>query len=525
MVRLSTSGRGQEIGNIAANGGCGTQIGVLVHQEATSASPSHAAPTSATHKHRTLAKTLLSKVADGSLQIAVLGLGYVGLPLAAEFARHFPTVGVDIDQTKIDAINAGRSYIGDITDAELAPLVERHALSATVDLNALGTADCVIICVPTPLVAGRQPDLSYILSAAHAIKEHLRSGQLVVLESTTSPGTTDEQLLPLFLETGLLLGDDFLLAFSPERVDPGNREFKIADIPKIVGGCTPISSEVAAAIYGKIVPKVHIVSSTRVAETAKLWENTFRAVNIAVANEMSMLCDNLGINTFEVIEAAATKPFGFMPFYPGPGVGGHCIPLDPHYLSWTASKYGYFPRFIALADQINTEMADYVVSLVTDALNDDHIALKGARVLVLGVSYKADVEDVRMSPAIPIIERLRAKRAHVRYHDPYVARLQVDDDELPPSPRRDLRPHATERREPVSADLAASISEGRRRSDPLESRPLTDAEIEAADCVLVITAHRDIDYERVARLARLIVDTRNVVKRSSTPGSARIVSL
>ncbi len=475
--------------------------------------------------HKTVATKLLAAIENRSMRVAVIGLGYVGLPLALEFAKHFSTVGIDIDQGKIDALNAGRSYIGDVADAELAPLVDRGQFKATTSFDAIGEADGVIICVPTPLEEDRQPDLSYIISAAHAIAERLRPGQLVVLESTTSPGTTDEQLMTLFVANGLRLDRDFLLAFSPERVDPGNREFKIADIPKIVGGCSRASSDVAAALYGTIVPYVHVVSSARVAETAKLWENTFRAVNIALANEMAMLCDNLGVNAFEVIEAAATKPFGFMPFYPGPGVGGHCIPLDPHYLSWSASKYGYFPRFIKLADQINTEMADYIVALVTDALNDNRKTLRGARVLVLGVAYKADVEDVRMSPAISIIERLRAKGALVRYHDPYVARLQVDDKDLPPSPRRDLRPRTTERRQQESVDLAASITQGRRRSDPLESRPLTDEEVEAADCVLILTAHSHIDYARIVRLAHLVVDSRNVAPRPVDGNRARVVSL
>ncbi|MDP9111912.1 MAG: nucleotide sugar dehydrogenase, partial [Candidatus Eremiobacteraeota bacterium] len=375
------------------------------------------------------------------------------------------------------------------------------------------------------LEANKQPDMSYILSAAQAISKHLHRGQLIILESTTYTGTTDETLMEIFVKDGLRLDEDFLLAFSPERVDPGNPEFKIADIPKIVGGCSPLSSKVTAALYGTIVPRVHVVSSARVAETAKLWENTFRLVNIALANEMSMLCDSLGIDTYEVIEAAATKPFGFMPFYPGPGVGGHCIPLDPHYLSWTASKYGYYPRFIMLADQVNSEMAEYIVNLVGDALNDDRVALRGARVLVLGVSYKADVEDVRMSPAIPIIERLRAKGVHVRYHDPVVPRLQVDDAELPPSPRRDLRPVAIERRQAMSDDLSALISEGRRRDDPLESRELTEAELQRADCVLVITAHTSVDYARVAKHAKIVVDSRNVVPRSKDKSGARIISL
>ena len=472
-----------------------------------------------------VASGLLAKIETKSATIAIIGLGYVGLPLAVEFAKHFNTIGFDVDQTKVDALNSGRSYIGDVRDDHIAPLLQRSAFTATTDAGALSDADCIIICVPTPLQSGKRPDNSFIISAGEAIASHLRPGQLVVLESTTSPGTTDEELMPLLAATGLSLDRDFLLAFSPERIDPGNPDFKVADIPKVVGGCSPDSTAVTAALYRTIVPFVHIVSSARVAETVKLWENTFRAVNIALVNEMSMLCDNLGIDTNEMIEAAATKPFGFMPFYPGPGVGGHCIPLDPHYLSWTASKYGYFPRFITLADQINAEMADYIVSLATDALNDDRVALRDARILVLGVSYKADVADVRMSPAIPIIERLRAKGAHVRYSDPYVPRLQVSEEELPPSPRRDHRVLQTERRQEATLDLEASISQGRRRSDPLESRELTDEELRRSDCVIVITAHSQVDYERVARTAKLVVDSRNVVPRLKTRDTARVVSL
>ena len=485
-----------------------TPISVLARQEGT----------------RSVAAGLLDKISTGDARIAIIGLGYVGLPLALAFARSFTTVGIDVDPRRVESIRRRRSYVGDIVDEELSEAIERGAFSATHDFDVLKECDCVVVCVPTPLEAGKLPDLSCIVSASEAIAQRLHAGQLIVLESTTYPGTTDEMLLPLFSAAGFALDEDFLLAFSPERVDPGNRDYKITDIPKIVGGCSAVSTQVASALYRRIVPFVHEVSSARVAETAKLWENTFRAVNIALANEMSMLCQNLGIESSEVIEAAATKPFGFMPFYPGPGVGGHCIPLDPHYLSWTASKHAYYPRFIMLADQINSEMSDHIVALVADGLNDRRIALRGARILVLGVTYKADVADTRMSPAIPIIERLRAKGVHVRYHDPFVPRLHVEEDELPPAPRRDLRESAVERRQEVSDDLEGSISAGRRRIDPLESRPLTDVELRDADCVLVITAHTSVDYDRVARLAVLVVDSRNVVPSGHEPG-ARIISL
>lgn len=470
-------------------------------------------------------QALLHKIRTGRARIAILGLGYVGLPLAVEFAKQFPTVGLDIDAAKVDALNAGRSYIADVSSEQIATLVENGALKSSRDFNTLWSSDCIIICVPTPLEAGKQPDISYIVSAAKAIALHLRAGQLIILESTTYPGTTSDVLLPMFLAKGLRLDEDFLLAFSPERVDPGNPSFKIADIPKIVGGCSELSTQAASELYRKIVPFVHPVSSPRVAEAAKLWENTFRAVNIALANEMSLLCYHLGINTAEVIEAAATKPFGFMPFHPGPGVGGHCIPLDPHYLSWTASNYGYYSRFITLADEINGQMAEHIVELVADALNDEGVAMRGARILLLGVSYKADIEDVRMSPAIPIIERLRAKGCYVRYHDPFVPRIQTDEAEHPPSPRRDLRAIAFERRQAATPDFAHSASEGGlRRSDPLESCELTDSELRESACVLVITGHSGIDYDRVARLSGLIIDTRNVVPHIDGP-RARLVTL
>ncbi len=488
--------------------------------------PLFSAPSAGALPHDGSPRTgLLHKIETGTARIAVIGLGYVGLPLAVEFAKRFPTVGIDINETRVGALREGRSYIGDVPDDEIAPLLEEGSLRAETDFAALADADCAIICVPTPLEAGAQPDISFIVAATEQIARHLHHGQLVVLESTTYPGTTDEIMLPLLSAGGLCLDRDFFLAFSPERVDPGNPDYKIRDIPKIVGGTTVDSTAVASALYGRIVPFVHRVSSTRVAETAKLWENTFRAVNIALANEMALLCRSLAIETSEVIAAAATKPFGFMPFYPGPGVGGHCIPIDPQYLSWTASKYGFYPRLISIADQINRSMADHVVDLVSEALNDEAKALRGSRILVLGVAYKPDVEDVRMSPSIAIIERLRSKGATVRYHDAFVPRLKVEDAEQPPAPRRDLREDRVERRQSVTHDLADSISEGRRRSDPLESRELTGAEVRGADCVLVLAAHTEIDYDWVGRTARTIVDTRNVVPSNDSPGAARLITL
>ncbi|MFN2515429.1 MAG: nucleotide sugar dehydrogenase [Pyrinomonadaceae bacterium] len=429
--------------------------------------------------------------------IGVVGLGYVGLPLLAEFARGgFRATGFEVDANKADQINSGISYISDIGSAVVKELVENKLLRATTDFDHLKECDAVIICVPTPLRKTKEPDVSYILAAAEEIKARLHRGQLVILESTTYPGTTNEVLLPMLEETGFKLDEDFLLAFSPERVDPGNPEFQTHNIPKVVGGVTPDSTEAAAYLYSQVVKDVHAVSSARVAETAKLLENTFRAVNIGMANEMARLCYALNIDTWEVIRAAATKPFGFMPFYPGPGIGGHCIPLDPHYLSWKARQHGFDSRFIGLAEEVNSRMPDHVVQLVADGLNDERKAMKGSRVLLLGVAYKKDIDDVRESPALSIIDRLRAKGADVRYHDPFVKEVHFDD----------------------------AHTEG--GGAPLASVPLTDEELRATDCVVIVTNHSATDYHRVCQLSSLIVDTRNAldgdVRRES---SARIIRL
>jgi UDP-N-acetyl-D-glucosamine dehydrogenase len=430
-------------------------------------------------------------------RVGVIGLGYVGLPLAVEFARRgLRSVGFEVDARKAEMINRGESYIGDVPAEALAEVVSSERLHATTDFSELSACDAIIICVPTPLRKTKEPDISYILAAAGEIQKRLRRGQIVVLESTTYPGTTDEVLLPMFEEMGLKLDEDFLLAFSPERVDPGNPQFKTDNIPKVVGGCTDDSTDVAAALYGLIVREVHAVSSARVAEAAKLLENTFRAVNIGMANEMARLCYALGIDTWEVIRAAATKPFGFMAFYPGPGIGGHCIPLDPHYLSWKARQHGFDSRFIGLAEEVNSRMPDHVATLVTDALNDARKSLKGSRVLILGVAYKKDIDDVRESPALSIIDRLRAKGAEVRYHDPFVAEVRFDD--------------------------AHTQSAG----GPLSSVPLTDDELSDADCCVIVTDHTQVDYPRVCRLSKLIVDTRNALSRDLRRDScAQIVRL
>ncbi|PZR55830.1 MAG: hypothetical protein DLM50_09870 [Candidatus Meridianibacter frigidus] len=451
---------------------------------------------------------LHESIAARTATIGVIGLGYVGLPLAVQLAEHFKVIGVDISSRRIETVNNGRSYIGDVESERVARVVKSGHLQATDDDAALGQCDCVIICVPTPLGPGKQPDISHILNAGRAIANHLRRGQLVILESTTYPGTTDEKLLPLLSERGFELDRDFLLAFSPERIEPGNPDFHVDEIPKVVGGCSADSTEIACELYREVTKEVYPVSSARVAEACKLWENTFRSVNIALANEMAILCQRFGIESSEVIEAATTKPFGFMPFYPGPGVGGHCIPLDPLYLSWKATEHGYIPDLIMVSDQINASMPDYIITLTTDALNNaaPPRGLRGARILIIGVSYKAGVEDTRHSPAISIIDRLRTKGSIVSYHDPYVPHLEIHEHDLPPAPRRDMREIPTERR---VKDVESEHT--RRRTDPLTSVALTDQILQNSDCVIVVSAHASIDFARIGRCAPLVVDSRNAM--------------
>ena len=421
---------------------------------------------------------LLNKLNERRAVVGVIGLGYVGLPLAAEFARGgVKAIGFDVDRRRVEEINNGRSYIPDVPTDAITKLVERGKLSATSDFSLIAATDAVIICVPTPLRKTKEPDISFILAAAEQVKSYLHSPQLIVLESTTYPGTTDEVLLPMLEETGFVLDKDFYLAFSPERVDPGNKQFQTNNIPKVVGGVSAASTEVAAALYQTIVEQVHKVTNARVAETAKLLENTYRSVNIALVNEMAQLCYHLGIDSWEVIEAAATKPFGFMAFYPGPGIGGHCIPLDPHYLSWKARLHGFEARFIGLAEEVNSHMPGHVVGLVQDGLNARGKAVKGSRVLVLGVAYKRDINDVRESPALGIIDQLLHKGAQVSYHDPFVPEMKLD---------------------------------GR---GSLASLELSDEALSACDCAIIITDHSGVDYSRVVRLAPLVIDTRNVTRK------------
>ncbi len=436
-------------------------------------------------------------IAEKTAQIGVIGLGYVGLPLIVEFAlKGFPTVGFEVDGKKVDELNKGNSHIVDVPSENVHKIIETKKFEATTDFSKLKDCDVIIICVPTPLRKTKDPDMSYILAAGEQIKKYARRGQLVILESTTYPGTTDEVLQPMIEEAGLKLDEDFLLAFSPERVDPGNPQFQTHNITKVVGGVGVDSTEVAAQLYAEIVGDVHAVSSARVAEACKLWENTFRAINIGMANEMAKVCNALNIDTWEVVRAAATKPFGFMPFYPGPGIGGHCIPLDPHYLSWKARQHGFDSQFITLAEQVNSGMPKYVVELVRDALNGNQKSVNGSRILILGVAYKKDIDDMRESPALSVIDLLRAQGAEVVYHDSFVPE--------------------------VTFDHAYTIGDG----EPLYNQDLSDELLKSADCVVICTEHSGVDYNRVCELSKVIVDTRNALKEDTRNASkAKIVRL
>jgi UDP-N-acetyl-D-glucosamine dehydrogenase len=440
---------------------------------------------------------LKNLITEKTARIGVIGLGYVGLPLIIEFAlKSYGTVGFEVDAKKVDALNQGTSHIVDVPSENVQKAISDGKFTATTDFSELKNCDVIIICVPTPLRKTKDPDMSYILAAGEQIKKYARRGQLVILESTTYPGTTDEVLQPMIEEAGLALDEDFLLAFSPERVDPGNPQFQTHNITKVVGGVGQDSTEVSALLYSQIVDNVHAVSSARVAEACKLWENTFRAINIGMANEMAKVCNALGIDSWEVVRAAATKPFGFMPFYPGPGIGGHCIPLDPHYLSWKARQHGFDSQFITLAEQINSGMPKYVAGLVRDALNDQEKSVKGAKILILGVAYKKDIDDMRESPALSVIDLLRSRGADVVYHDSFV--------------------------EEVTFDHAYTIGAG----DPLYNQDLTDDLLESVDCVVICTEHSNVDYKRVCELSKVIVDTRNALKEDIRNGSkAKIVRL
>ncbi len=436
--------------------------------------------------------TLLERIKRREAHVAVIGIGYVGLPLATEMARAgFRTTGYDKSEEKVKAVNAAKSYIGDIADSDLAPLVSEGRLSATTNPDVLESADVVIICVPTPLNKTKEPDNSFIVSAAEDLKPRLHKEQLIILESTTFPGFTREVLLPKLQETGLKVGQDFYLCFSPERVDPGNPKYHTKNTPKVVGGTTPKCLEAIQAMYGEVLERLVPVSSTDAAEMVKLLENTFRAVNIGLVNEVAIMSQKLGLDTWEIIDAAATKPFGFMPFYPGPGLGGHCIPIDPLYLSWKLKTLKYEARFIELADEINTHMPEFVVERIQDALNDRKLAINGSKVLVLGVAYKRDIDDMRESPALDVIQLLQAKGAEVSYHDPHV---------------------------PVLA-----LGEHGHGGPQLQSVELE--RLDQYDCVVIVTDHSKVDYARVMRDAKLVMDTRGATRKLRNDSRGKLFTL
>jgi UDP-N-acetyl-D-glucosamine dehydrogenase len=447
--------------------------------------PSHSAPIS---PQGSWLDTALQRIDTREITIAIIGMGYVGLPLAVEFARAgIHVTGVDVDLEKVNTLNAGKSYITDIEDADVAPLVSAGLLRATDDYSILREMDAAIICVPTPLSKSRDPDISYIVQSADQILRFAHAGMVVVLESTTYPGTTEELLLAPIEEAGYTVGEDIFLAFSPERIDPANPTYGVRNTPKVIGGMTPNCTRVTLSLYQCAVDQPVPVSSPRAAEMVKLLENTFRAVNIGLANEWAIICDKLDTDIWEVIDAATTKPYGFMPFYPGPGLGGHCLPIDPLYLSWRLRALHYSTRFIELADNINSNMPRHVVEKITDALNAHRKPVNGSRLLVLGVAYKPNVDDVRESPAFEIIEQLLEKGGQVSYHDPFVPHLQNDNFSM------------------QSVDLTAEALRG-------------------ADCIIVITNHEVFDWTSIAEQATLIVDTRNALGKAEAP-KAEIVRL
>jgi UDP-N-acetyl-D-glucosamine dehydrogenase len=423
---------------------------------------------------------LRERIARRTAKVGVIGLGYVGLPLAVEFAKAgFDVIGIDVQPAKVDRLMAGHSYVKDVPDSALAPLVEKGKLRATSDFSVIADLDTVDICVPTPLRKTKDPDMSFVVSATDEIAKYIHPGLLVMLESTTYPGTTDELLLPKLQESGLQAGRDFFLCFSPERVDPGNPKYQTVNIPKVVGGITRECTEMGALFYKQALETVVPVSSTRVAEMVKLLENTFRMINIGLANEMALMCNRMGIDVWEMIEAAATKPFGFMPFYPGPGLGGHCIPIDPFYLSWKSKEAGIEARFIELAGYINGQMPEHVVGRIQDALNNASKPVRGSRVHILGVAYKRDIDDVRESPALDIIHLLGRLGAVISYSDPYVPQLSTD-------------------------------------GITLTATPVFPA-VEEADCVVIVTDHKNVEYAAVVERSRLIFDARNALKGISSP--------
>lgn len=431
------------------------------------------------------ASQLAEKIKNRKAKVAVVGMGYVGLPLAVEFAKAGLTVvGIDVVKERCDSINRGESHIGDIKSEEMAPLVKKGLLSASVPGPCLGEADAISICVPTPLGKSKDPDMTFIISAADEIAKYVRKGQLIVLESTTYPGTTEEVIRPRLEKNGLLVGRDLFLAFSPERVDPGNPVYHTRNTPKVVGGSSPQCSEMAATLYGLAVDNVVKVSNTQTAEMVKLLENTFRAVNIGLVNELAIICSKLNLSVWEVISAAATKPFGFMPFWPGPGLGGHCIPVDPHYLSWKMKSLNYHARFIGLADAVNGSMPDYSVELVVEALNHAKKPVNGSKILVLGVAYKPDVSDCRESPAMDVIKLLHRRGGDVSYCDPFVPEFDLEGTKM--------------------------------KATPFDAKVLA-----AADCVVIVTHHKAFSPKLIAESAKVVVDTRNLLKGLTGPAAIK----
>ncbi len=425
---------------------------------------------------KTTADNLISKIADGSARVCIIGMGYVGLPLAVEACKAGLHVdGYDVSQRKIDILNGGDSDVDDIPPETVARLIESGLLENTTDPAILSKADIILICVPTPLNKTKDPDVSYILDATEKIRQYIGDGTIAVLESTTYPGTTEELILPMIEETGMKVGEDFFLAFSPERVDPGNPDYQTRNTPKVVGGITPECTRVATAFYEKTIDNVVPVSSTQAAEMVKLLENTFRSVNIGLVNELALMCDRLGVDVWEIIDAAATKPFGFMPFYPGPGLGGHCIPIDPHYLSWKLKSLNYYARFIELAGEINSHMPEYVVDRVSELLNKFGKPINGSKIILMGMAYKGDISDVRESPSLDLLELFESMGADIVYNDPIVESIDWKGGKL----------HSVE---------------------------LTDGLLESADLVVISTNHKQYDWDRVVSKSRLIFDTRNALK-------------
>ena len=428
---------------------------------------------------------LTTRISTGKAQVGILGLGYVGLPLAVEFgAAGLSVIGFDLSESKVSSLNKGESYIQDVESTRLKELVDKGRLQATTDFKRIQECDALIICVPTPLSKTKDPDLSMVVSAARFVADNMRAGQLVVLESTTYPGTTDELILPMLSEKGLKVGVDFFLAFSPERVDPGNPKFQTHNTPKVIGGVTAACCDAAKTLYSKAIETIIVVSSPRAAEMVKLLENTFRSVNIGLVNEVALMCRRLGVNVWEVIDAAATKPFGFMAFYPGPGLGGHCIPIDPLYLSWKLKTLNYRARFIELASEINAGMPEYVVERLAEALNDRARSVRGSRVHILGAAYKKDIEDVRESPAVDFIKLLLAKGALVTYTDSWVPSLEHEGIDL----------------------------------KSIEAVPA----VEEADAVVIITDHTNVPYADLVKRSKLVLDARNATRGIDAPNIVRL---